>query len=63
MGEFSRNLWEQKLGKLEALRQAQLTMLRHYNPVKGQIDRGLTSMRWTYDTMVGRNARFNLHKV
>ena len=29
-----------KLGKLEALRQAQLTILRHYDPVRGKL-RGL----------------------
>jgi hypothetical protein len=32
MVEFYRNLWEKKLGKLESLRQAQLTMLREYDP-------------------------------
>ncbi|MBS0265125.1 MAG: CHAT domain-containing protein [Planctomycetes bacterium] len=32
MTEFYRNLWEKKLPKLEALRQAQLKMLRDYNP-------------------------------
>jgi CHAT domain-containing protein len=32
MVEFYRNLWEKKLGKLEALRQAQMTMLRRYDP-------------------------------
>jgi CHAT domain-containing protein len=32
MGEFYRNLREKNLGKLEALRQAQLTMLWKYNP-------------------------------
>jgi CHAT domain-containing protein/Tfp pilus assembly protein PilF len=33
MVEFYRNLWEKKLGKLESLRQAQLTMIRQYDPV------------------------------
>jgi CHAT domain-containing protein len=32
MVEFYRNLWEKKLGKLESLRQAQLTMMRKYDP-------------------------------
>lgn len=27
------------------------------------LDRGLTSMRWTFDPLVGRNARFNLVKL
>jgi predicted GNAT superfamily acetyltransferase len=27
------------------------------------LDRGLTSMRWTFDPLVGRNARFNLTKL
>ncbi len=40
MTEFYRNLWERKLGKLEALRRAQLTMLRRYDPGKQQL-RGL----------------------
>jgi CHAT domain-containing protein/Tfp pilus assembly protein PilF len=31
MKEFYRNLWQKKLGKLEALRQAQLAMLRRYD--------------------------------
>jgi CHAT domain-containing protein len=37
MTEFYRNLWEKKLGKLEALRQAQLTMLRRYDLHAGQL--------------------------
>jgi CHAT domain-containing protein len=32
MGEFYKNLWERKLGKLESLHQAQLTILRQYDP-------------------------------
>jgi CHAT domain-containing protein len=32
MIEFYKNLWDKKLGKLESLRQAQLTMLRQYDP-------------------------------
>jgi CHAT domain-containing protein/tetratricopeptide (TPR) repeat protein len=32
MAEFYQNLWEKKLPKLEALRQAQLTLLRDYRP-------------------------------
>jgi CHAT domain-containing protein len=37
MTEFYRNLWDpqRKLGKLEALRQAQLTILRNYDPKTG----------------------------
>jgi CHAT domain-containing protein len=37
MREFYRQLWEEKRGKLDALRQAQLAMLRRYDPVKGQL--------------------------
>jgi CHAT domain-containing protein len=37
MIEFYKNLWEKKLGKLEALRQAQLTMLREYDPKAGKL--------------------------
>jgi CHAT domain-containing protein len=37
MAEFYRNLWGKKLGKLEALRQAQLTVMRHYDPRHGQL--------------------------
>jgi CHAT domain-containing protein/Tfp pilus assembly protein PilF len=37
MIEFYKNLWERKLGKLEALRQAQLTMLREYDPKAGKL--------------------------
>jgi CHAT domain-containing protein len=32
MAEFYKNLWERKLPKAEALRQAQLTLLREYKP-------------------------------
>jgi CHAT domain-containing protein len=32
MAEFYKNLWEKKRPKLEALRQAQLTLLRDYRP-------------------------------
>lgn len=32
MTEFYRNLWERDLGKLESLRQAQLTLIRDYDP-------------------------------
>ncbi len=31
MTEFYGNLWQKKLGRIEALRQAQLTVLRHYD--------------------------------
>jgi CHAT domain-containing protein/tetratricopeptide (TPR) repeat protein len=44
MVEFYNNLWEKKLGKLEALRQAQLTMLRQYDPKGGQL-RGAGTVR------------------
>jgi len=41
---FYRNLWgRKKLGKLEALRQAQLTMLNRYNPRTGSL-RGIHSL-------------------
>jgi CHAT domain-containing protein len=40
MTEFYRNLWEKKLSKLDALRQAQLAMLAGYRPETGTI-RGL----------------------
>ena len=37
MVAFYTNLWEKKLSKLEALRQAQLTMLREYDPKAGKL--------------------------
>ena len=37
MVAFYTNLWEKKLPKLEALRQAQLTMLRGYDPQAGKL--------------------------
>jgi CHAT domain-containing protein len=37
MAEFYRNLWHKKLGKLEALRQAQMTVLRRYDPKGGKL--------------------------
>ena len=40
MEEFYKNLWEKKMPKLEALRQAQLKMLRNYDAQAGQV-RGL----------------------
>lgn len=40
MIEFYRNLWEKKLGKLESLRQAQLAMLKRYDPQQKRL-RGL----------------------
>ena len=40
MTEFYTNLWRKKHGKLEALRQAQLTMLKHFDPVEKKL-RGL----------------------
>jgi CHAT domain-containing protein len=44
MDEFYRNLWEKKLPKIEALRQAQLKMLREYDPQKGTL-RGVGGVR------------------
>lgn len=41
MSEFCQNLWSKKLSKVEALRQAQLTVLRSYDPASGVL-RGLT---------------------
>lgn len=40
MTMFYRNLWEKKLGRLESLRQAQLALLRSYEPRTGKL-RGL----------------------
>lgn len=37
MTEFYKNLWEKKLGRLEALRQAQLSMIHHFDPKTGQL--------------------------
>jgi CHAT domain-containing protein/Tfp pilus assembly protein PilF len=37
MTEFYTNLWQKKLGKLEALRQAQLAMMRRYDPKVGKL--------------------------
>jgi CHAT domain-containing protein/tetratricopeptide (TPR) repeat protein len=37
MEEFYRNLWDRKLPKLEALRQAQLALLHGYDPVRGRL--------------------------
>ena len=42
MTEFYTNLWEKKMSKLDALRNAQLTMLNHYNASTQQIDRAAT---------------------
>lgn len=43
MTEFYRNLWDKRLGKLEALRQAQLTILRRFEPRSGKL-RGLQAI-------------------
>jgi CHAT domain-containing protein/tetratricopeptide (TPR) repeat protein len=40
MVEFYRNLWERKLSKVEALRQAQLTMRARYDPSRRRLERG-----------------------
>ncbi len=46
MVEFYRLLWEENLGKLESLRQAQLTMLQRYDPGRRELrPRGLTLLR------------------
>jgi tetratricopeptide (TPR) repeat protein/CHAT domain-containing protein len=37
MREFYRQLWEEKRGKLAALRQAQVAMLRRYDPAQGRL--------------------------
>jgi CHAT domain-containing protein len=37
METFYRNLWQKKLSKLEALRQAQLALLKGYDPRQGQL--------------------------
>jgi CHAT domain-containing protein/tetratricopeptide (TPR) repeat protein len=37
MAEFYRNLWQRRLGKLEALRQAQLATLRSSGPTSGSV--------------------------
>jgi len=41
MTEFYRNLWDRNLGKLEALRQSQLRMIRYYDAQAGEL-RGLS---------------------
>jgi CHAT domain-containing protein len=41
MAEFYTNLWERKLSKVDSLRQAQLAMLRDYDPKEGVLKRGL----------------------
>jgi CHAT domain-containing protein len=42
MVEFYRNLWERHLGKLEAMRQAQIAMIERYDPKNQSLqDRGL----------------------
>jgi CHAT domain-containing protein len=37
MAEFYENLWMRKLGNRESLRQAQLTMIHHYDSQSGQL--------------------------
>ena len=41
MTEFYTNFWQKKMSKLDALREAQLTMLRGYNPQTGELTRCL----------------------
>ena len=55
MVEFYRNLWKKKLGKLEALRQAQLTMLLHYDPQQKQIS--VTGTPSKADAEASKNSR------
>ena len=46
MVEFYRNLWTKRLSKLEALHQAQLAMLHHYDPKQRQLNvRGLKLLK------------------
>jgi CHAT domain-containing protein len=45
MVEFYRNLWKRKLGKLDALRQAQLAMLKNYEPSAGTLRRRTNQTR------------------
>lgn len=44
MSEFYRNLWQKGLSKLDALREAQLSMLRSYDPDSGDLERSLGSV-------------------
>jgi CHAT domain-containing protein len=59
MVEFYKNLWEKKLPKLEALRQAQLRMILDYHPSAGQL-RGAGSAR-PIDADALREARSRLN--
>jgi len=43
MAEFYKNLWEKRQPKLEALRQAQLTLLREYKPYGGPARTGVVT--------------------
>jgi CHAT domain-containing protein len=45
MTEFYKNLWEKKLGKLEALRRAQLAMIYGYQPTTGKLRAGFVQSR------------------
>ena len=45
---FYTNLWEKKMSKLDALREAQLTMLNHYDATTGEL-RGLGGDRVKVD--------------
>jgi CHAT domain-containing protein len=40
MEEFYRNLWSRRLTKIESLRQAQVAILRRYDPVQKRVGRG-----------------------
>jgi CHAT domain-containing protein len=40
MDEFYNNLWVRRLSKLEALRQAQIALMRRYDPVQKRLRRG-----------------------
>jgi CHAT domain-containing protein len=40
MIEFYRNLWDKKLGKLESLRLAQLSLMQRFDPATGRMTEG-----------------------
>ncbi|WP_250847104.1 CHAT domain-containing protein [Aquisphaera insulae] len=47
MVEFYRNLWHKKLGRLEALRQAQIAMLHRYDAHRGSLSEAVPSPETT----------------
>jgi CHAT domain-containing protein len=55
MVEFHRNLWEKRLGKLEALRQAQIKMIDQYDPKNQTMrDRGIKLLKPTEDSQTDK---------